>query len=131
MPRQRNTRQRAAIEAVFENHPRPLGPSEVWELARVQVGNLGMATVYRALNDLVDEKKLRAVELPGQAPRYERGGLNHHHHFYCQGCDKVFDVEGCLLKTDLHLPAGFDVRSHDITLSGFCPDCHATSASTK
>lgn len=123
MTRQRNTRQRTAIEAVFDTIPRPLGPSEVWALARAAVPNLGIATVYRALNDLVEEHRLRAVELPGQTPRYERAGLKHHHHFHCRSCDKVFDLDGCMLKADLKLPPGFTVKSHDITLSGFCPDC--------
>ncbi len=123
MPRQRQTKQRAAIEAVFESNHRPLSPSEVHELAKQEVENLGIATVYRALNDMVEEKLLRAVELPGLAPRYEKAGLKHHHHFHCNSCDKVFDLEGCLLKTNLNLPEGFSVTGHDITLSGTCPRC--------
>ena len=123
MARQRNTRQRAAIESVFESTHRPLSPVEVHELARKEVDGLGIATVYRALNDLVEEKILRAVELPGLPPRYEKAGLKHHHHFHCNDCDKVFDLDGCLLKTDLKLPEGFNVVGHDITLSGTCPQC--------
>lgn len=123
MARQRQTKQRAAIEAVFETTHRPLSPSEAHELARNEVEGLGIATVYRALNDLVEEKILRAVELPGLPPRYEKSGLKHHHHFHCNTCDKVFDLDGCLLKTDVKLPKGFRVTGHDITLSGTCPQC--------
>jgi Fur family ferric uptake transcriptional regulator len=123
MARQRKTKQRDAIEAVFDRNRRPLSPNEVHDLARREVENLGIATVYRALNDMVAEKLLRAVELPGLAPRYEMAGLNHHHHFHCNTCDKVFDLEGCLLKSNLDLPEGFKVTGHDITLSGTCPRC--------
>ncbi|MCC5842615.1 MAG: transcriptional repressor [Verrucomicrobia bacterium] len=123
MPRQRKTKQRDAIEAVFESNHRPLSPNEVHDLARREVENLGIATVYRALNDMVEEKLLRSVELPGLAPRYEKAGLKHHHHFHCNACDKVFDLDGCLLKNDLKLPEGFNVTGHDITLSGTCPRC--------
>lgn len=119
----RNTRQRAAIEAAFHAAPRPLSPAEVSELARKDVSNLGMATVYRALNEMVTQGDLRPVDLPGQNTRYEKAGLHHHHHFHCNRCDKVFDVEGCMLKKDLNLPAGFEVQQHDITLTGICPDC--------
>lgn len=127
MPPKRHTRQRAAIEDVFETTHRPLGPNEVLELARESVKHLGIATVYRALNDLVAEGILKPVELPGQPPRYEKADLKHHHHFHCQQCDKVFDLEGCLLKSDLHVPPGFEVRGHEITLRGLCPDCGQVS----
>lgn len=131
MPRQRNTKQRLAIEDVFEHIHRPLGPAEVLDLAQQEVPGLGIATVYRALNDLVAEQKLRVVELPGQTARYEKSGLGHHHHFHCTHCDKVFDLEGCLLKTDLQLPPGFEVQGHDITLKGTCPQCMAPAGNEK
>lgn len=126
MPRQRQTRQRAAIENAFDTTPRPLSPGEVHDIARREVVNLGIATVYRALNDMVADKILRTVELPGLAPRYEKAGLKHHHHFHCNRCDKVFDLDGCLLRSDLNLPEGFHVTGHDITLSGTCPRCGGT-----
>lgn len=120
----RQTRQRAAIETAFDQVTRPLSPAEVCELARRQVPRLGIATVYRALGEMVQEGALRPVELPGQNTRYEKSGLHHHHHFHCNRCDKVFDVEGCMLKKDFALPEGFEVQQHDITLTGICPDCH-------
>jgi len=117
------TRQRAAIERIFEEVPRPLSPAEVRDIAREEIPQLGMATVYRALNDMVKEATLRAVELPGQPSRYEKADLKHHHHFHCRKCDRVFDLQGCMLKADLNLPDGFVVQSHDITLNGICADC--------
>lgn len=123
MSPQRSTRQRSAIENVFEKTPRPLSPNEVCGLAREEVPKLGMATVYRALNHMVDEGKLRSVDLPGQPSRYEQADLAHHHHFHCLECDRVFDLQGCLLRKDPDLPEGFVVKSHDITLNGVCADC--------
>jgi Fur family ferric uptake transcriptional regulator len=123
MSRQRRTRQQSAIEDIFARMDRPLSPQEVHEHARKDIPSLGMATVYRALNHMVDANEIRVVELPGQPPRYESAGLSHHHHFHCLTCDRVFDLDGCLLKADLNLPEGYLVVSHDITLSGTCPDC--------
>jgi len=123
MSRQRRTKQQTTIEAIFDRTERPLNPQEVFDLASAEIPSIGMATVYRALNHMVDADQLRVVELPGQTARYESAGLNHHHHFHCLKCDRVFDLDGCMLKADLNLPKGFVVRSHDITLSGICPDC--------
>lgn len=125
MPAKRHTRQRAAIEKAFENVQRPLSPQEVADLARKAVPQLGIATVYRALNELEEEGIIHPVELPGQNRRYEKSGLHHHHHFHCRVCDRVYDLEGCFLKSDLKLPPGFHVSQHDITLTGTCPDCSA------
>lgn len=119
----RTTKQRSAIEAAFQQEHRPLNPNEVHEIAKAEVPNLGIATVYRALNDLVEEGSLRVVEIPGQSARYEKANLGHHHHFHCDDCDKVFDLEGCFLKHDLELPEGFEMTQHDITIKGHCPDC--------
>lgn len=125
MSAQRATKQRSAIERIFSRIPRPLSPTEIHEEAQEEVPRLGIATVYRALNDMVEEGVLRSVDLPGQPSRYEKADLDHHHHFHCQGCDRVFDLEGCLLKKDIHLPGGFILKSHDITLNGLCPECAA------
>jgi len=123
MARQRRTKQQIAIEEVFDQIQRPLSPQEVLEAARAAVPNLGMATVYRTLNHKVEDGSLQVVDLPGQSSRYEPSRKSHHHHFHCTDCDKVFDVDGCLLKEDLNLPQGFEVKEHDITLTGRCPDC--------
>ncbi len=123
MPRQRSTKQRRAIDAVLGNMTRPLSPQEILEQAKIEVPAIGMATVYRALNDLVEEGVLKTVDVAGQPPRYESAHLGHHHHFHCTRCDKVFELEGCLLKQDLQLPEGFFMEHHEITLNGHCPDC--------
>lgn len=127
MSPKRNTKQRSAIEGAFNQVQRPLSPTEVCDMAQKDVPQLGMATVYRALNDMVEEKLLRAVDLPGQISRYEKAGLHHHHHFHCTRCDKVYDVDGCMLKENLNLPRGFEVEQHDITLTGICPSCNPSS----
>jgi Fur family ferric uptake transcriptional regulator len=125
---ERNTRQRDAIRQVFEETPRPLGPTEVLEAGRSHVSGLGIATVYRTINSLVDSGWLVAVELPGEAPRYERAGFGHHHHFRCRSCARVFEIEGCPGDLRELTPAGFVLESHEVVLYGVCSRC-ASSAS--
>lgn len=122
---QRNTAQRRAICDVFLESGRPLGPTEVHKAARRRMRRLGIATVYRAIRDLVDEGWLALVELPGQPARYERAGKEHHHHFVCNHCDRVFEVEGCPGDIDADVPAGFQLETHDVLLYGRCATCAA------
>ncbi len=119
----RHTQQRQAIRSAFESAGRPLGPREVLEIARTGVPGLGIATVYRTLKKLVSGGVLRAVELPGQPSRYELAGLDHHHHFHCLRCDRVFDVEGCPGEVQTYTPAGFHTEAHEVVLYGRCAAC--------
>ena len=120
---QRQTRQRTVISEVFEKCDRPLTPQEVHELASQTLPSLGIATVYRALNDLVEEEHLQAVELPNEPARYELASLGHHHHFRCNDCGRVFDIHACPGNIRKLAPKGFTIASHEVLLYGTCADC--------
>ena len=121
---ERDTQQRRAIRAVIEEAGRPLGPREVLESARSQCPGLGIATVYRTLKTGVVGGWLRQVDLPGDAPRYEVMGKQHHHHFHCRACDRVYEIDGCPGEGLRKLtPPGFSLEEHEVVLYGKCPEC--------
>ena len=120
---QRSTRQRRAIRLVFEKTDRPLSTQEVLTAAKEHEQGLGIATVYRTLNLLLSEGWLTTVKLPGEAPRYERGGKPHHHHFHCVECGRVFEVPGSDELLESLVPPGFVLSDHDLVLHGRCDEC--------
>ena len=122
---ERSTAQRKAIHGVLENARRPLSPPEIFSEARSKAPGLGMATVYRTLKRFIDEKTISQVELPGEAPRYERSGMQHHHHFRCNSCNRVFDWFGCQCTCEQNTPRGFAVEGHEVFLFGRCEECAA------
>ena len=119
----RKTSQRVAIEQVFQRQDRPLRIDEILSEGRAIVESLNQATVYRNLKLLVDEGWLNQINHPALGTLYERAGKGHHHHFYCRGCNLVFDIPGCALNVDEAAPKGFVVEDHLIYLSGVCPSC--------
>lgn len=119
----RNTRQRQAIRDALEAAGRPLSPLEVLEAAREAVPGIGLATVYRNLKVLADEQWIAQVDLPGDSPRYEVAGKDHHHHFRCRGCGGVFEVEGCPGDLRTMVPKGFRLEGHEVILFGRCAAC--------
>lgn len=119
----RKTEQRAAIRQVFEETQRPLNAQEVLERAQAHYESLGIATVYRNLKSLVDEGWLATVELPNEPARYELADLEHHHHFQCSTCSRVFDIPGCAQGVKSLAPEGFEVTHHEVLLYGVCPEC--------
>ena len=120
---ERNTRQRSAIRDAIAQADRPLLPQEVLVAAQHDVPGLGIATVYRNLKVLVEDGELQTVKLPGENPRFELLGRQHHHHFLCRQCQRVFDVHACPGDMRSLAPQGFLVEDHDLTLYGRCKDC--------
>ena len=123
MAETRKTKQRQIIKEVLQEAGRPLSAGEVTTLARVQVENIGTATVYRTIKKLLEDGFLVPVEIPAEPSRYEVAGLHHHHHFYCRKCKKVFDVDGCPIDFSAFTPKGFTMDAHEVILYGRCDGC--------
>ncbi|MGQ0648272.1 MAG: Fur family transcriptional regulator [Gemmatimonadaceae bacterium] len=120
---ERRTRQWAAIDKVVREAERPLTPQEVLAAAKSRVPGLGIATVYRALRTMLNAGSARLVEIPGSAPRYEPAHLEHHHHFHCRACHRVYEIGGCPGNLNRLAPPGFELDGHDVVLYGRCERC--------
>ena len=129
----RQTRQRAIILNTLNAAPGPLTVVELHARAQQHLPQLGIATVYRALNLLQQQGQAVLVEMPGEEPHYEPADRGHHHHFYCEECDQWFDLPHCLVPhlDGMTLREGFVVAGHDLTLRGTCPDCSGKESGTK
>jgi len=121
--KQRSTQQKQAITNAFDTAQRPLTVPEVHGIATGNCPGLGVATVYRAVNRLVDSEWLKEVRLPDHPVRYERRALGHHHHFHCDQCERVLDIAAPCESIATHIPDGFQVRRHELTFYGVCDDC--------
>lgn len=119
----RITKQRLAIMDSFKSFNRPLSVEEILKNACAIVPQLNLATVYRNIKLLLEEGLITTVNLPGNNARYECVGLEHHHHFLCNDCNRLFDVEGCPEGLTTLVPKGFKLKTHAITLTGTCMDC--------
>lgn len=130
-PTTRDTRQKRAVRRVLETAGRPLSPEEIHEAASRESDGLGIATVYRSVRALLDEGWLEAVELAGRPTLYEVAGKGHHHHFVCDDCEAVYELEGCSTSVQISLPRGFRARDHEITMYGRCAACSRRSGTKR
>jgi Fur family transcriptional regulator, ferric uptake regulator len=109
------------LSSLLEKSKGPLSADEIREhLGR---RSIGQATVYRLLRQGVEEGVIRELSFPNSPNRFELACLKHHHHFQCNVCDRVFDLEGCVEQVTKLAPKGFVVDSHDILLFGRCEKC--------
>ena len=124
---QRDTAQRRAIRKAFSALNRPLSPQEILEAAQVQVPNMGLATVYRTVKSLTESRDLIVVDVPGEPQRYELAGKEHHHHFSCRQCGRMFEMDGCPGDLERLVPRGFTMEDHEVYIYGRCRECGPAS----
>lgn len=120
----RNSRGRRRVVELLERQDCALTALEIDK----RLGDVGRATVYRALEQLQGLGLIQKVELGGDAAGYERvdPGGEHHHHIVCQNCGKVIAFEDQRLEgaiVALGKRSDFNVASHEVTLRGECADC--------
>jgi Fur family ferric uptake transcriptional regulator len=127
------TRRREAVLAALVGALGPLKVSEVHAAAGVKVPGLGIATVYRALNHLLECGRLKEVTLPDGEARYELNREGHHHHFHCRSCQRTWCQDFCPvgLPDGASLPSGFLVESHDLVMYGLCRACAGKTPSAR
>lgn len=119
----RVTSQRRAILAAFEDPTAGhLTADEAHESAAAELPELARATVYNTLNEFVRAGLLRRIDGFGPA-RYDRVVDTEHHHFHCDGCGRLFDVEPTGVEAVAIGPGGFRVERTEVLFRGRCADC--------
>ncbi len=96
---------------------------EVLGLAKHYFAKLGIATVYRNIRLLLEERWLIAVEIPGAHTRYEVSGKSPHGYFYCTMCQKLYALSSCEMPTSVKLPSGCTITNHMLVVYGRCDSC--------
>lgn len=101
---------------------------QVYEMVNKRLPSISRDTVYRTLNMLAERGLARKLTTPGGAARFD-GSLSPHHHFLCEGCDVVFDVDWPEFGTLSWPPEVLRVgqpRWASVLVSGLCRECRAS-----
>ena len=89
------------------------------------------ATTYNNLRDLVKAGLVREVAVEGRAARYDAKGMRHHH-FICDRCGEVEDVEWYNVPNPKSQFLGKRVlRECELIFRGLCTKCAQRSANAK
>jgi len=123
--KERQTRQRAAVYAVVSAaHDHPTA-EQVHARVRRRLPRVSLGTVYRNLEKLAAQQRVRVVRLADHATRYD-GMLDEHDHFLCERCGMVTDLlrpQRLRAPSATLAPVGYTVRAQAVTLYGVCPQC--------
>jgi Fur family ferric uptake transcriptional regulator len=104
-----------------------LSAEEVWQRIKSRLGSIGLPTVYRILDELAEAGVVTRIFLADRKQYYFLcGNPGHHHHFVCESCRRVEDVEQCGLDSvsrDIARRSGGRVTSHILQINGICGRC--------
>jgi Fur family peroxide stress response transcriptional regulator len=119
----RCTAQRYAVMAFLMDHKGHPTAAEIFKAVNRMDPRSSRATTYNNLRDLVKVGLVREVAVEGRARRFDLEGLRHHH-FICDRCANVEDVEWY----DVPKPASRSlgkrvVREYQLIFRGLCAKC--------
>lgn len=116
------TKQRKLVLDVLVASHSHLTADEIYSLARLQMPDIALGTVYRNLGVLVDNGDVLKIDVPGEASRYD-GNVFPHEHIACTVCGRVDDVTVDGLKPFLMKNREFDIDGYSLVLYHVCENC--------
>ncbi len=110
---QRQTVQRDLVyKAVCRHYDHPSAEILYEELV-AEMPTLSRATVYRNLNVLADNGKIRRVRIPNSPDRFDPT-LEDHYHIHCSQCGAVSDIHVALDETSRRLLMDGDAGEYEV-----------------
>lgn len=107
-----------------------LSAREIADELRDRGREVGIASVYRALELLDDLRLVQRLDAGEGVVRYEPAPASgeHHHHVVCERCGRVTAFADPALEAAIERTAGrldHAVEGHDVVLRGRCPNCRS------
>jgi Fur family ferric uptake transcriptional regulator len=126
----RNTRPRRLIAqrlAEVAARGADFATDDLWQDLLREDPQLGRATVFRAVDVLVEQGVLDRVSFADGTHRYRVCGPgSHHHHVTCSVCHRVVEIDACLapeLLAAIERSTDFALEGHSVELYGRCATC--------
>ena len=122
----RPTRQRRAIAGVMEAFDDFRSAQEIHALLSDRDEQVGLSTVYRALQSMADAGEIDSLRTESGESIYRRCSDTHHHHLVCRSCGATVEVEGPAVErwtSAIASEHGFSDLSHTLEIVGTCGAC--------
>jgi Fur family transcriptional regulator, ferric uptake regulator len=122
----RNTWQKSAVKHALTESKGFVSAQQLHLVLKNHGSTIGLATVYRALNDLIDQGDADSLQSQDGEVLFRACGEGHHHHLICRNCGKTVEIEANRVESWADQVAkehGFSDPSHTIDIFGLCAPC--------
>ncbi len=92
---------------------------------------IGRATIFRALELLIELGAVERLDLPTGEHAYVSCEPAHHHHVVCSSCGRTSEIDDAGLRAfvdEVARRTGYALESHRLELFGRCPACRSNGA---
>lgn len=124
----RNTWQRAAIRDHLAGVEEFRSASQIHENLRKLGDRMGLATVYRALQAMVEAGEVDTIRTPEGESAFRKCSDGHHHHLVCRECGTAEEIAAEVVEiwaAEVAKRHGFTDVGHEVELYGLCAACSA------
>lgn len=120
------------LEVLASQRDKHMTAEDIYELVKEDYPEIGLATIYRSVQLLLEMQLVDRINLDDGCVRYEIGDLfdgetkHHHHHLICRDCGNVIPFKNDLLdelEDYIEQQTGFHVLDHELKLYGQCREC--------
>lgn len=122
----RVTPARLGVLDILEHAETPIDVSTVIDGLKTKHIKADEVTVFRIINTFCDKGIIKPIQLNENKLRYEYADKPKHHHFICEQCGDISDVDGCVvgqLETQIEKMTGGKVTRHSLEFFGTCRRC--------
>lgn len=120
------TEPRLTILALMQEHSMShFSAEDVYKLLLERGEDIGLATVYRVLNQFDEANILIRHNFEGNKSVFELAPSEHHDHIICVDCGKVFEFNDEIIEQrqkQISEQHGIKLKTHSLYLYGKCND---------
>lgn len=121
----KNTIQKLKVVEYLKNHKNHPSAEEIFEEIRKEIPTITLATVYRILNNLVENGKIIKIEY-GNKSFFDIFDEKHYH-LICVNCNTIYDVYDerlmNLIEKNLHENVDNEIFGYSLIFYGLCEKC--------
>ena len=123
----RSTWQREAVRAALTESDGFMSAQALHQQLAQTANPIGLATVYRALADLVESEQADSLHSPAGEVLYRACETDsHHHHLICRDCGRTVEIAADEVESWAKRVAaeyGFSEAAHVVDVFGRCAEC--------